>query len=185
MFILDRDCAFLHIPKTGGTFVASILDVKGESKGHKHLPLLDRSLTAFCFVRHPVSWYESYWRWLRGFSGRGGDFQNRPGHPLGPISGCWRGDFNETIAKCIEQSPGFLSSMFHTYTKDCAYVGQQEYLRRDLGSILIDLGLPLPGNILTAPAQNIGEPAEVRWDEGLKREILNLEWEIVEKYYTR
>ena len=183
MIILENNCAFLHIPKTGGTFVTNVLGNPPWEGRHKHKILSDASLTAFCFVRHPLDWYESYWRWLAGYEGRGGDFTSRPGHPLCPLSNVWDPDFNKTIAACIEQSPGFLTTMFQSYTRDCKHIGRQESLRADLIGILEKCGLKATKDVETTDRQNISLKKQVVWDGDLKDEILKLEHHIITEYY--
>ncbi|MEM9017777.1 MAG: hypothetical protein AAGC68_12250, partial [Verrucomicrobiota bacterium] len=88
--ILKNGAVFLHIPKTGGTWVSKVLREEGLvacSMGHRHANWLHllapgnqglgRNLEyaykrvrflrprprpfLFCFVRHPLDWYESFY----------------------------------------------------------------------------------------------------------------------------
>ena len=92
--LLKPDAVFLHVPKTGGTFLRKLfvdmglvrfnfgrdhadmertINVSGHYPGNyllRSLQLggsLDRYVDKcykFCFVRNPFDWYESYWRFL-------------------------------------------------------------------------------------------------------------------------
>ncbi len=94
--VLKCGAVFLHIPKTGGSWVEKILydnDLIAYETGHKHATverviyphtyreglkfLINRSIPKlvgkptfheppfmFCFVRHPLKWYESWWKSL-------------------------------------------------------------------------------------------------------------------------
>jgi hypothetical protein len=72
LYLPEHNVLFLHTPKTGGTFVRRVLkrqlDVKTREVGFKHChkdlvgPLRFREKPfTFTFVRHPVTWYRSYW----------------------------------------------------------------------------------------------------------------------------
>ncbi|PIR53287.1 hypothetical protein COU76_01935, partial [Candidatus Peregrinibacteria bacterium CG10_big_fil_rev_8_21_14_0_10_49_10] len=70
--ILPRS-AFFHIMKTGGTWVRSVcekqrLSIEEVGDTHKaYCELPDTELVSsrftFAFVRHPCSWYQSFWSW--------------------------------------------------------------------------------------------------------------------------
>ena len=61
-----KNSVFLHVPKTGGIWVAKTLttcvkvlrDNKDKHKAHI-MPDIDEDMGCFAFVRHPVSWIES------------------------------------------------------------------------------------------------------------------------------
>ena len=102
---LINNAEFLHIPKTGGSWVTSVLESNNlvlSRSNHKHadydsnllgrksitgrqhlleaVKLLNKKFISktiqkeknilypfrFCFVRHPLSWYESWWRYMEG-----------------------------------------------------------------------------------------------------------------------
>lgn len=90
--LLKNDAVFLHVPKTGGTYLRRLfvaldlvrfnfsrdhadmeraINVSGHYPGNflrcslrlgKNLDQYARRCYKFCFVRHPFDWYESYWR---------------------------------------------------------------------------------------------------------------------------
>ncbi|HNE29818.1 MAG: sulfotransferase family 2 domain-containing protein [Saprospiraceae bacterium] len=90
--LLKNDAVFLHVPKTGGTYLRRlfvaldlvrfnfsrdhadmerVINVSGHYPGNflrcsmrlgKNLDRYTRHCYKFCFVRHPFDWYESYWR---------------------------------------------------------------------------------------------------------------------------
>ncbi len=92
--LLYQNAIFLHIPKTGGSFVRQVLlatrslrfDYSHEHadmertincRGHypanflrsswrlgKNIDTHARQCFKFCFVRNPFSWYESFWRFM-------------------------------------------------------------------------------------------------------------------------
>lgn len=90
--ILKGGAVFLHIPKTGGSFITKVLKELGlvsVKRGHKHTDIAHLHLPIgtdiirrlryrvgymaglysdtpfmFCFVRHPLKWYESWYRFM-------------------------------------------------------------------------------------------------------------------------
>lgn len=62
--ILHPKYIFLHVPKTGGTWVRMMLQLSGgierELKGHNpYSKVTPKDRPAFCFVRNPWDWYIS------------------------------------------------------------------------------------------------------------------------------
>ena len=82
MTVLLPNSAFLHIPRTGGTWVREVLaganlikdeivsqtpeeSTEGSVRSWHNVPSSNADFLArehvFCFVRHPLTWYQSYW----------------------------------------------------------------------------------------------------------------------------
>lgn len=140
---------FLHIPKTGGTWVRSVLlpdDNFEIAQPHSHFPqLLDfenkefyLNKFHFAFVRHPLSWYRSRWafRMKNGW---------RPsGHPLD--FSCASNDFGDFVCKVLEHYPeGWMTTEFGYYldsgVKPLDFVGRFENLKDHMVAILHHLGI--------------------------------------------
>src|SRR5438876_9097192 len=73
--LIFKDAVFLHVPKTGGTWVKAAVTnarldfedyiVDGDPHGDlSNCPFRDRFI--FAFVREPLSRYRSYWRFKMG-----------------------------------------------------------------------------------------------------------------------
>lgn len=142
LYLPNSNAVFLHIPKTGGTWVRSILhasckvEVVGYSHIH-HLAFARKELTAnaqpFCFVRHPATWLQSYWA-DRQIVGWGGDL---------PIAhDCQSDDFNEFATKVETEHPGYVGELFAKYTGAGVWVGKFENLSLDLNAFLLKLNEP-------------------------------------------
>ena len=129
----------LHIPKTGGTFVRNYFQETGMDHGVEKL--LERAhLNAhalreivghtedlvFCFVRHPLSWYRSYWA----------SKQRIPDRRGGPLDEIVDLPWNEFINTVTKSYPRYLTEFYEGYTEICRFIGKQENLRNDLDTVL-------------------------------------------------
>lgn len=126
---------FLHIPKTGGTWVRYVLRkalVPWTDYGYQHatyeessevFPLMDR----FCIVRNPLAWYQSFWA-AREIEGWHGDWLIE--------HGCIDPDFNRFVYKVCLRRPGFLTDLYEQYTTPETYILRTETLATDLADFL-------------------------------------------------
>lgn len=212
--ILKDGSVFLHIPKTGGTWVTRILRELGAmqcSLGHRHanwshllapgnqgagrkaeywlkrglhLRTRPRPFT-FCFVRHPLDWYESFYSYKSQPSidwEPDGDFENIDRwHPNSVLNGLGKGkDFNEFVEAVFERFPGYVTALFSYYTlRPVDFVGKQESLREDLVEVLHRLDFEFDADsILTSKRtnQSRAESEQLDWDPDLKEKVREAEW---------
>jgi hypothetical protein len=199
--LIKANALFLHIPKTGGSWVESVMQRLGidavnpktlRTASWRHClrhQFLESFRSSFAFVRHPVSWYESWWKfqaqtWVRW----------EPGvwHPQRGLERCASDDFNEFIHLCIEHEPAYVSRMYEWYigppgVQYVNRVGRHESLADDLVEILRSLGyepdeavlrIHAPANV---SAKKCGDPI---WDPQLKRRILELEAPALKRFYA-
>lgn len=129
---------YLHIPKTGGTFIRNAfktLDINYVEIGNEHsrLPVVDKyvddkrkeEILVWTVIRHPLTWYQSYWayRLMIGWA---------PSHPLDRH--CASNDFNVFVNNCLDfVTTGWVSkeSMAYTYGIESYkkyYIGYYETL---------------------------------------------------------
>lgn len=201
---LKNKAVFLHIPKTGGTWVTSVLKrlgLKQKYLPHKHLDLLhflrpeylkqidglaqDEKPFIFTFVRDPLSWYESWFRYTKqeGYKqwGKGcrlKDYSKVGWHPFAIISDCVEKDFNQSIWNIYRKRPGFVTEMFSWYTEPdwVDYVGKQENLREDLAFVLDKMNLNYNrGVIAKSDREKVTQSDRVKWDPELKELVREAE----------
>jgi len=195
------DALFLHIPKTGGCWVEQALiqartrnelpaTIPGVTWRHSLLSMFKRRYRfVFTFVRHPLSWYESWWKFQAGIWTI---FEPGVWHPQRCLERFQANDFSEFIRLCIKHEPGYVSRMYEWYIGPEGYefvdfVGRQETLVDDLTLVLNMLGEAFDHEQLFAVAPvNVsrkvhGEPV---WDPALKRQILELEAPAIRRFYT-
>lgn len=189
MAVILPKSVFIHTPKTGGNWVETVLGKCGlivhNTRGmgfahaiHSDLPVLGHSaaaqLPSFTFVRHPASWWRSYW----AFKMRNGwDAPN----PIDET--CKDPSFEGFIRKVLEHYPGLLAKDFRRYTQGVTYVGRTESLCTDLMSILLKIGEPFdPAILQTAPPENVTGSHLVGYTKELFAAIVESEREAIEEW---
>jgi len=135
MLILPHAC-FLHVPKTGGSWVKKAIKAAGISAsefslaGYTHVGLSQCPCPEkfkFAFVRHPVSLYRSYWQFKMT---TGWDARNELD------MACHSQDFQEFIRKVLELYPGVYGRSLNDFVgepgHEIEFVGRYENLVEDL-----------------------------------------------------
>lgn len=134
---------FLHIPKTGGTFVTNYFretgmlreEVKIEKFGRMiylahidgtHITDQAQNDVVFCFVRHPLTWLRSYWQHRQFISDRSN----------GSIDTIVDFPFDDFVEYFIRDLPGYISLFFAGFADYSHFIGKQENLRDDLNHLL-------------------------------------------------
>jgi len=134
--------AFLHIPKTGGTWVYHVLrdaGITGEPIGMEH-NWGHHERWAFTVVRNPVDWWISLWRneCDRGWPGFHAE------HPLFPLNDIGGLPFREYISAAVARHPGFLGELYELYVPQCKYVLQTDALVQQLMELADIEDWPMP-----------------------------------------
>lgn len=177
MTVMER-CIFFHIPKAGGTWVRNALKYSTNVlvEINKH-PVPKDCLYignfTFCHVRHPLSWYRSYF-----------DYKQRVGWRFDKGLDTLKSDtFDEFIERVIKEAPGHLTKMYERrQVGSMVFVGKFENLREDTVKALELAGQPFDKNkLLDFPPMNVSK-AHSKWDTGLAKEILKHERVLLQKY---
>lgn len=186
---------FLHVPKTGGTWIREILKKVGnlelQDVGEQHLnwrwsreiaPRYDR----FTIVRNPWEWYASYWahrcreRWEPYW--------------LTIDKDCWSYSFPNFINMVRAYHPGFLGRLYRDYfpPEDEVHEGFEYFRTRTLTEQFIDylerMHLPFNPDALRAvpPCNSIAHLHRVRkavkYTAELTKVVGRSEEELIEQF---
>lgn len=149
--------------------------------------VLNSKPRTFCFVRHPLSWFESYWRYNCQLDwptwGEGGG--ERDWHCLAPLNGLGASKFSEFMENVLITCPGFLSHLYSSYIeKGGDLVGRTEFLERDFRTILERLGHKIHENETTfgPPKNHTNKKLMVDWTDDLKLRVLQMELAAVQRF---
>lgn len=138
---LARDGAFLHVPKTGGSWVRAVLErngLAGSSLGPEHTNRHSEKW-AFCVFREPLAWWMSLWRFRNDTN-----FPPLDGaHPLYPLDSMHETDLLLFLARAIDEFPGFCGSLFARYQWEADYVLALENLERHMALLANHVGWPV------------------------------------------
>lgn len=212
--MLKDGSIFLHIPKTGGNWVTKVLEQSNLVKkriGHKHTDVIhtldpiqeyksdmwkhciNRTLGIyppkkkpfmFCFVRHPLSWYESWFKYMsqpsRNWQNWKEEKDTMRWHPNAMLNGTGADNFNDCMRNIVAKRPGYATEMFGWYTTTHVdFIGKQENLREDLITVLKQLDVDFDEEFVRN-FENYGvsdKPKEpIIWDEDVKKEVQKLEY---------
>lgn len=180
-----QNWAFVHIPKTGGVWCRKVFEIHNllqepvhelDVNGPSDWPLFpsspagvisqhataracgwDPSL-AFAFVRHPLTWYRSNWRYTLG--AHGSELLRTVSGPRLNGIDCLMGadSMIAWIEACLAFYPeGMVSRLFQTYTSGLGFVGKLESLESDLHAAMELASVPDVPERFDVEPQNTSE----------------------------
>ena len=161
MLILPHSC-FLHVPKTGGSWVKKAIMAAGIhceafSLGSNHHPGLRDCPCLhkfkFAFVRHPLALYRSYWQYKMTY---GWDPHNVIDQR------CRADDFHSFVTAVLTHMPGVYGQSLDEFVGTAAhpidFIGKYENLTEDLVSALQLAGERFDANAIRAlPPYNVSD----------------------------
>lgn len=190
IYLPNQNFCFLHTPKVAGTWLRRVLVslvpgalAVGREHGAREDAVLEcgPDIQTFCFIRHPLTWYQSFWA-HRELTGWGGDFAI--GHS------CKSRDFNTFALACAARHPGFLGEIYDRFTKDAPFIGRYESLYLDTGLILGAIGTDLAvEDVRNIPPENRGASVpglakRAEYSKEAAAAILESERAVIERWYS-
>jgi hypothetical protein len=145
---------------------------------------IEQDCFRFCFVREPLAWYESYWRFMESkdwnWKTWGHERDHYQWHPCAMVNILGSHDFNEFVYKVNKKRPGFVTEMFGWYVRPgIGFVGRQEFLRQDLIKAFSLMGLEIDANEIQSRERSNETPSHIpraEWDPALRKKTLRLEY---------
>lgn len=115
--LINDKYLFIHIAKTGGTFFREALNACGVPSievGAKHASWLDLKTDyewaiPVMFIRHPVSWYRSRWRYAKMtyFKEKLRYMPEAQKHWMAPV---WHDDYYHFVERTLKHYPGGIAT---------------------------------------------------------------------------
>ena len=143
----------------------------------------------FCFVRHPLTWYESWFKYMSQSNCRwrnwGDEKDINRWHPGALLNGLGDSSFNQFVRNVIGKRPGYVTELYGWYTApEVDFVGKQENLREDLIQVLNILNLEFDEDFVRNFRKVGVSPQEdkITWDPDLREEVLKLEYAGIVRY---
>jgi len=142
-FLVADKLVFLHVPKTAGVWVKTVLPKAGVKLAGKlgkdhQVVTPPPGRRAFMFVRHPANWLKSMWMEMDAV---GTGIENSP---AGIFEEWYRKDecFCDFVERVLEEKTPPISLMFEEYERPCWMVARVEDLPEALCQILDAAGQP-------------------------------------------
>lgn len=187
-FLPERKALFLHVPRTGGTWIKEAMYLAGipmekwgricelyRPRKHTIIPHIRPDLWArvgvvVTFIRHPVSYYVSVWR----FTTRSWSIQPdkmkwavRERNDPAAINEAvlrWKPNFDEWLDEMLEEEPGWATRWFERFVgppggEFCHFIGRTETIEQDAKQVLTMLGY---GNLWEEKRERIAEIRHAR-----------------------
>jgi len=143
--LLLKKSSFIHIPKCGGSLIQGMLFRLGlvnhryttPQNGHLFLHQMTQSESTynFTFVRHPYTWWPSFWHWSKQdrfslMERKCPDFDTWI-QDYGPF---WMGHYSRLVSRYVGDDPFYQSNI------KISFVGKNENLYEDLKNAVIASG---------------------------------------------
>jgi hypothetical protein len=205
----EKNVLFLHIPRTGGTWVESALDVCKirSTRWSRIAPYVDRlpknhlflshhrtSIAdvkgIFCFVRHPLTYYESVYKFIC----RAHKMRIWKWSPFFSAEICYntvKGDWNRWLIEMMKDEPAWYTRLIEGYVgpkegEFVHFIGRQENLVEDFLSAMKYFGYQDVDQyrkklFALEHVHKIDQP--LKWDPNVQAQIEQMENSVIKRFY--
>ena len=211
-FLRETKTLFQHVPRTGGTWIENAIAAMGLNHdrcldwGPLRLPrkhlfkshyvyLPDEVLNVVAFVRHPLAYYESVWKYLKNVERRPElirRFYTRwDWHPKRTAALHYQPHFDDWVFLMLKKDPLWYTRIVEGYVgpagaEYCNYVGRTENLIVDFRTIMSHLGhadrLDRIRDLCKKKVNGVDLPT--KWNNDLREEVLKTESQVIERFYA-
>ena len=138
---------FYHIPKTGGSYVRHIIEKMEPDRQEicwKHsTPFesrvgMDLCYPCFAMVRHPLSWYESYFRYRRSSNSR--PWQKDCYYDAKVESETYEDFILKTMSSTVAGATTYVGHLYAPYIKNVDYIIKLEEIHEGLNMVFSKWG---------------------------------------------
>ncbi|WP_139052875.1 hypothetical protein [Thiocapsa marina] len=156
----------------------------------KRVTLPPDSTYMFAFVRHPLDWYESWFKYqsqdTRRWTKFGDEGRFSAWHPNSVLNELGSSDFNVFVENVLSRRPGYVSELYFSFcSPEIRFVGRHESLRKDLcealktGNEKYDEDL-----IMNESAVGVSAPlsSPLVWDPRVRQRAVRLEYAALVRY---
>jgi len=142
----------------------------------------------FCFVRNPLTWYESWFKYMRmpernWFNwGNSKDLYNW--HPNSVLNNLGGESFSDFVSNVNSKRPGYVSELFGWYTQSkIDFIGKQESLADDLIKVLKAMKIEFDENFIKDFRKvNVSTRTELTWPQEILNKTVLLEYSSFIRY---
>lgn len=186
----DQKRAYLRLQKCASTYVTATLSRHGICQQFTGVPhdnrvtspevaALCESRFCFTFIRHPLDWLGSIWRFRNG--------QGWGTHQ--ELDDCRHETFDGFIEQYLVKHPGFVSELFEQFTGTledplCDYIGRSENAEEDIRELFGILQIDFQEELLPPDRMNVSRTDTdlSRYRRDLRDAVTESECRVIETY---
>jgi hypothetical protein len=159
-----------HLKQAGKRLYKKVFTSTGKKTSRKK-----KHIFRFCFVRNPLDWYESWWRY-QNYKRDWKKWGKEKWHPNRALDGLGSKSFNEFIENVLNKRPGYVTELFFSYVKpEIDFVGKKENIRNDLFYVFENAGISHNRKVVKKEnKKNVSSKYKknINWNKNLKNKMI-------------